>query len=380
MADDYYKLLGVARDATKDEIKQAYQARRAEVQGGGSAGGATLGQLNEAWQTLADPYQRGRYDATLDATDDGVPPDQVEIADDAPPPPRRRGLFQPTERAQARPPLEPTIPIPEGMRLADQRMRLNAMMFDLAIIILLFLGVNFAGQRFIESRYPDQVDRLEVLGDQFEGLDAVIDAVDNRADVEDDLAQAREAGEPTADLEASLDDARAEVAQATGAPGADDPDDTAADYRAAATTCAERNAAIADVDAPDRDDLDACREVLEDEASELLSDLGPAQYGAFALGVLVGLAYLVGSSLRSGQTLGKRLRKIRVVAQDGRRATFGMLMTRYGLPAVVTGLTLQVLGFIGLALVLVGVLMWMRNPNRQGMHDRAAKTLVVEAG
>jgi uncharacterized RDD family membrane protein YckC len=37
------------------------------------------------------------------------------------------------------------------------------------------------------------------------------------------------------------------------------------------------------------------------------------------------------------------------------------------------------LGPVAALLVIVAIVGWTRNPNRQGMHDRFAKTLVVNA-
>jgi uncharacterized RDD family membrane protein YckC len=36
-------------------------------------------------------------------------------------------------------------------------------------------------------------------------------------------------------------------------------------------------------------------------------------------------------------------------------------------------------GPLGLAVAVLGIVGWISNPNRQGLHDRLAKTIVVEA-
>jgi uncharacterized RDD family membrane protein YckC len=379
---DYYELLGVDRGATKEQIRQAYQSRRNALSGASADDERReLGRLNEAWQTLADPYQRGRYDARLESDGGGEDLDLID-ADDEPPVqerPRRRGLFEPRDGDTRRPAPapEPTITLPAGAKLAEQRSRLNAMLFDVAILILLLVLVGqLAGSAIVNSMYPDETDRLEVLSDQIAAVVDVRDAQDEVDDLEQRLSDAEDADEPAAavaaiqeDLDAAqddLDDAR------TG-------EDTGDDFAAAIEECTGADVEIEDTDAPTADELEACDDHLTGEASDLNSELLPVQLAvAFAV-VIVMVAYLVGFGLRSGQTLGKRLRHIKVVQVDGSPLRFSSSLVRYALPVVVAVLFAQFLGPIGFLLAIVGVLMWMRNPNRQGVHDRMAKTIVVEA-
>ncbi len=66
MAKDYYAILGVSRNATDKEIKQAYRrlARRyhPDVNPGDKAAEAKFKEINEAYEMLSDPAKRGKYD------------------------------------------------------------------------------------------------------------------------------------------------------------------------------------------------------------------------------------------------------------------------------------------------------------------------------
>lgn len=60
---DYYSILGVAKTATSDEIKQAYRKLAKEHHPDRTGGDdTTFKQINEAYDTLKDPQRRQEYD------------------------------------------------------------------------------------------------------------------------------------------------------------------------------------------------------------------------------------------------------------------------------------------------------------------------------
>jgi curved DNA-binding protein CbpA len=91
-AGDLYQLLGVARDASREEVALAWRRRardeHPDARQGDAAAPARFRALAEAWQVLGDPGRRAAYDRGLDP---GRPPGRVRVTVRHSPPPAGPG-------------------------------------------------------------------------------------------------------------------------------------------------------------------------------------------------------------------------------------------------------------------------------------------------
>jgi molecular chaperone DnaJ len=62
MARDYYEILGVAKNASPDEIKRAYRRLAREYHPDKGGDEKKFKEINEAYQVLSDPQKRSQYD------------------------------------------------------------------------------------------------------------------------------------------------------------------------------------------------------------------------------------------------------------------------------------------------------------------------------
>ena len=97
---------------------------------------------------------------------------------------------------------------------------------------------------------------------------------------------------------------------------------------------------------------------------------------------LVGLAYFVILTAATGATLGKMAMGMKVVDAEGNRPGVGPVFVREFVVGGLTPLTPLVLGQnvgggIGFLITLIVVFWILIDDNRQGLHDKAAKTFVV---
>lgn len=373
--DDYYGLLGVQADAQTEEIRTAYREKKATLDAAGDK--EQIARLNRAWNVLSDPYQRGRYDeqraqAALDGTlESSGPPAAPPTAA-----PRRRGLFQPPDRTT--PPPQPTVELPPGTTWPQPRRRLTAMIIDLAVLFLLFVGTFFfAMPAVLDARYPDETDLSDRLADEVADLDDLEQARDDARDARRDAEQALEdaqAGDGDVDAaEAALEEARTAEEDARA--------ELAAGEESASPLLEECEAGGFDtrVESDDDEDEPTLRDRLEECFVDINGELFGTRIAIIEGFFVVGLLYLAVPSALTGQTLGKSIMRVRVVRQDGSRLGWGGAFKRYGLIVVGANVLYLLLQVLSAAIVLIVVLGWMRNPNQQGLHDRTAKTLVVDA-
>jgi uncharacterized RDD family membrane protein YckC len=357
----HYDVLGVEPSADKDAIRTAYQARLAEVQadvareqGAKKPDQASIdgyrreeASVRNAWQVLSDPYQRGRYDATIEmgggvAADEADDGDEVAVDEDRTPARAtardRRG--QPYERP---PGLFSTEPLPtpstwpSGVRPPPPRARMLALAIDLFVLIVIFIAYLVGSRAIIDAEYPRVVDKL----------DRVTECTD-RLDLAEDRDPLR-----LAPIE------RAE---------------TYCSDRAGVKLASESRRA----DFTKQEGLDDANDRVDERYRDLIGKTQSLQLIMLGVVLLLILLYLVPSTVRSGKTLGKKLMQIRVVNADGSPVRVRGALVRYGLPVLFVLTFQQILGPISFAIVLFVILSWPRNPNLQGMHDRIARTIVVD--
>jgi curved DNA-binding protein CbpA len=359
---DHYELFGVEPDATKDEIKAAY---RSEVE---SADSQRRAQLNRAWNVLSDPIQRQRYDETLSASMAGGDGDGGEQTGGG-------AVIIPSKRATGARRGPDVIdansvatngsgsngsgnngggsggdgggaggpgPIgPSGLEVAAAKPRSLAMAFDLSILIVIFLVVQFAGVAIIKNQYPVQTDKIDALVKQADRADKAKSKAEDAQDKADD----------------ALSDAKKKGSNGDVAEARDKAD------------AAEAKAKAADKKATD----------VNDKLVKAQDELRPQYLAIQGVVLILGLAYCVPMSARTGQTLGKKLRKVRLVRADGSAPGWGPSLIHYGVPIFLTLALINILGPLALVLGLGTVLWNIRDKNRQGVHDKLAKTFVVDA-
>lgn len=332
---DYYELLGVPEDASREDIRAAYRDLAARTTGDDKA------RLNQAWNVLSDPYQRGRYDQQLsDGSAADVGSGDVEIVEEEPLDPR---AARAKARAEARQAALIPDPLPAGLQYPAPAQRFTAFGIDFFVLLVIF----FLTYIFVLLGGPlkkDLTAQQKAQKAQYEQTiktkDAEAKKYDNEKDAANDAADAAKAKGDTAEQQKQEAAAKAADKKASAAKKASD---------------------------------EATKKKLDLEAPS------GTQIAVYAiLTPLLMLAYLVIPSIKRGQSPGKKLRGIRVVSINGADASVPQLLIRYGAPIVVAVDLFIVLSQIAPLLALFGVLMWPRNKLRQGVHDKMAKTLVVD--
>jgi curved DNA-binding protein CbpA len=361
--DDYYELLDVAPDSDRDDIRVAYRAKRDELQAQeGDGTRAKVAELNRAWNVLSDPAQRERYDERLaehreagdvDEDDEEYDDDDSDSASSSSRASSRsrsssnsssKPKSKAEERAAARAAARrrpPTIVLPAGLKIASGKARGLALLFDLMVLLLVFSLAQVIGVKIIDNKYPGQRKAYDALVKKVNAADKVVSAD----------------GTKESDANKQASDAATRH-------------DAAGEAKAKATAATAHAAKLKDT---------KTRDTYKAQAKVISNRLTPASFLLFAATMVLALLYLVPLTALTGQTLGKRLRKIRVVRLDGSRPGWSAALVRFGVPIMIATILWTYLQQLALAVVLLGMIGWINNPNKQGLHDRLAKTVVVEA-
>jgi hypothetical protein len=324
--DDYYSLIGVDADANRDQIRDAYRARRAEL-GDDESGRATAARLNRAWNILSDPQQRAKYDDQLSAAREGG--DEIivpEVVDNASTngsgnrarPPRSNNPRRQRQRVEMPDDLN-------GVALASVRDRTTALVIDGFIcFLLLFMGTQLMFYVLANQQKPAVVDKIDQLKKVRDADQKVVD----------DAQKARDAIK----------------------------DKNSADYKAAD----EKLTAV-------KKTLKSDDDVLNTENGKLRS----VQIEAVIIAGAVTLAVFVIPTALTGRSPGKAIRKIKLVKDDAVTPVgWSTAFIHYG---VTIGFLMVTLILIPLAAVVAvfGVSNYSRNPKRQGWDNRLSKTVVI---
>jgi hypothetical protein len=204
-----------------------------------------------------------------------------------------------------------------------------AMAIDLGVILILFIiGSYVVTPAIANAAQPKTVDKLDAIHKQ---IDADTKARD--------------------DAKKALDSAKAAQPQVPS------------DVKAAQDKYNELSQTVKDE-----------QKAYDHEAAKLT----PIVFAVAGAVFFIGFLYLAIPSIKTGRTLGKKLRGLKVVREDGSPIHALDAVRRYGMIVLVT-FVLYVVALRELAgvIVLVGVTTWMRNPNMQGLHDRFSHTIVV---
>lgn len=315
MSDSHYETLGVSPSASRDEIRDAYRARVSELdpetwKGDASERRERAASVNKAWNVLSDPFQKERYDSGIDDSISGIDDVDVDI-DEVDGVTNGTGGGKPARGAAGARGIVRTRITPTGLTIAPTRSRINALSVDVLVIIVLLFGLNYiAGALFANPAVQVTIN----------------DEVVSTTEIRD--------SDPSA-LRAS------ESSDALDEWNTDNPD-------------AENEPKV--------------------EVGEV--DVVPGNITLIfqLITLVVALLYTVVPTVRTGQTLGKRIFKNKLVSVDGTNVGWSQSLLHYGVPIAVA-IALALLG----AVVAVGMILWsIWDKSGQGINDKIAKTFVVE--
>lgn len=231
--------------------------------------------------------------------------------------------------------------LPAGVTFAPSRTRNLALAFDVAVLLLVVLLSQQFIPRLINSDFQHYTDRYNAQVKKADDASKREDKANDRADQAEKAV--RKANQDGDKLEATQQQQKADAAK------------------------------------QDAKDAKKQHDDAQDAAKKIKSDhLDPVTWVATGIAFLIALLYVVPLSGITGQTLGKRLRKLKVIKVDGSPiGWFGSLL-HYGLPIAVAILLSPFLGPLA-AIAGLGIVLWyLRDRNFQGAHDKLARTVVVE--
>ncbi len=324
MSDTHYETLGVEPDASRDEIRDAYRARVSELDPESWKGDASerrnrAAAVNKAWNVLSDPFQKERYDAGIDDSIDGIDEidsDDVDVVATSSKggSANGKGKAKParngTAAADARGAARVRL-TPTGLTIAPTRARINALSVDVLVILVLVFGLNFlAGVLFSNPAVEVTINDKVVSTTEIKNRDEQALAKSERADAESQWKKDNK-GKTLKAKDVKVDKVKV-------VPG----------------------------------------------TITLIFQL---------ITLILALLYTVVPSIRTGQTLGKRIFKIKLVSVDGSDVGWAQSLLHYGVPLAVA-IALALLG----AVVAIGMVVWsVWDKNGQGIDDKLAKTFVV---
>ena len=326
MSDTHYETLGVDADASRDEIRDAYRARVSELdpetwKGDASERRDRAAAVNKAWNVLSDPFQKERYDAGIDDSIEGIDDlddvDDVDVTATA-----SKGKGGSNDKGKAKPARNSAAAVaardaarvkltPTGLTIAPTRARINALSVDVLVILVLVFGLNFlAGVLFSNPAVQVTINGKIVSTTEIKNRDEQALAKSEKADAESQWHKDNK-GKTLKQKDVKVDKVKV-------VPG----------------------------------------------TITLIFQL---------ITLVLALLYTVIPSVRTGQTLGKRIFKIKLVSVDGSDAGWAQSLLHYGVPIAVA-IALALLG----AVVAIGMVVWsVWDKNGQGIDDKLAKTFVV---
>ena len=227
-----------------------------------------------------------------------------------------------------------------------------ALLFDIAVLIVIFFGVSLLLPNLIQSDYKDIQDQITSVNDLHSARSSIDDA------------------------QKSLADAKSKCRHAVGAEGPEDPRSRTSPRRRSRsrTTTWQSSCPRASRRCRSRRDQPTAK-ALQKQADSLNDKIKTTGYIVSVITLVLALLYLVPITAITGHTLGMRRRKIKVVRVNGAPVGWYASFVRFAIPLLLAVAIPQLGALLGLGMVLWGYF----DRNHQGLHDKLAKTVVVDA-